>query len=185
MSIFTIIFIAIILAMDCFAVSIASGLSMKKFKRWEPIKMAILFGVFQGGMAFIGWAAGKTIEPLIASIDHWIAFLLLLGVGGKMIYGSLDSKCETKNRKTIGLLELITLSIATSIDALAVGLSFAFLDTTILFPSLVIGLASFILTIIGFYLGHKIGCLFRRRAEFAGGLVLIGIGIKILIEHLL
>lgn len=184
MSIFTITFIAIILAIDCFAVSVASGLSMKKFKIWEPVKMAIFFGVFQGGMAFLGWTAGKTIEPLIASVDHWIAFLLLLGVGSKMIYESLDKKCKTTIKQKIKFPELISLSIATSIDALAVGLSFAFLDTTILLPSLIIGLASFILTLVGFYIGNKIGCLFKRKAELMGGLVLIAIGVKILIEHL-
>ena len=147
--------------------------------------MAILFGTFQGGMAFIGWAAGKTIEPLIASIDHWIAFLLLLGVGGKMIYGSLDDKCETKNRKTIGLLELITLSIATSIDALAVGLTFAFLQVNIVLASTTIGVVAFVATAIGFLLGRKAGKLIGRRAEAVGGIILMGIGLRIFLTHIL
>ena len=184
MDIITIIFIAFGLAMDAFAVSVTSGITIKQLKVRNALKIALFFGAFQAFMPVIGWLAGLSLRAIISSVDHWIAFGLLFVVGCKMIYESV--KLEPKER-TINPLDvsiLLMLSIATSIDALAVGVSFAFLKVSIATPVIIIGVVTFILSFTGVYIGDRFGHFFEKKIEIAGGLILIGIGLKILIEHL-
>ena len=173
------------LAMDCFAVSLGIG-SGGSSRKWRTIlRLAFHFGLFQGGMAALGWFAGSRIVNLISGFDHWLAFLLLAWVGGKMIKESFspdEEDCVQENR-TRGR-SLVMLSIATSIDALAVGLSLGLIDGSILSASLTIGLVSFALSILGYLLGNRLGCRFGRRMELLGGLLLVAIGIKVVVEHL-
>jgi putative Mn2+ efflux pump MntP len=179
----TILLVAFGLAMDSFSVSITNGLSNKTFKAGNALKIGIFFGLFQAIMPLIGWLAGIHILDLISGFDHWIAFGLLAFIGCKMIYESLRlESTKLLDSPSIGLL--LTLSVATSIDALAVGLSFSFLRIAIIVPAIVIGVVTFSLSCLGVYLGGKIGCFLRNRVEILGGLILIAIGIKILVEHL-
>jgi putative Mn2+ efflux pump MntP len=148
--------------------------------------MSFSFGFFQFVMPLIGWSAGRTVSGFIESLDHWVAFGLLLFVGGKMIFESFHEK-ETGNASKADPTRgwtLLMLSIATSIDALAVGLSLAFLGEAILFPSVVIGIVALAMTWVGMVAGEKAGTYLGKKVEIAGGLILIGIGIKILVEHL-
>ena len=181
----TIVLIAFGLAMDAFAVSITNGITAKKMKLRNALAPAISFGLFQAFMPVIGWLAGLTLIQFIAGIDHWIAFGLLSFIGCKMIYESTKIGAEKENFELTNPYVLLMLSIATSIDALAVGLSFAFLKISIVAPVLIIGLITFILSFCGAYIGNKIGHFCENKIEILGGLVLIGIGLKILIEHLL
>lgn len=183
MDILTILLIAIGLAMDAFAVSIAKGITVNKDRRKTAIMLASLFGGFQMLMPMLGWLAGQGFKDIIMGIDHWIAFGLLAIIGGKMIYDSIRGDDESDGNVT--LAAAIVLAIATSIDALVVGLSFAFLETSIFVPILVIGSVTFAFCLFGFVFGNKLGKLFGERVEIIGGLVLILIGIKILIEHTL
>ncbi len=173
------------LAMDAFAVAVVAGLSPSPLTRRRVFRLSFHFGLFQALMPMIGWAAGRAIYRYIAQIDHWVAFGLLTLVGGKMIVGALraDEETCTPNDPTSGW-DLILLSFATSIDALAVGLSLAMIGSKILVPSLVIGLVAAMLTALGMALGRRIGALWGRRVEEIGGLVLIAIGVKILLDHL-
>ena len=182
--------LAIGLAMDCFAVSIASGIILKR-TRWRPmLVMAFAFGLFQAIMPLIGWMCAKTFSHLIESIDHWIAFGILAFLGGRMIWESFKEEecCHLFN--LANLREVLTMAVATSIDALAVGISFAFLGiqdySDILSPILIIGFVSFVLSLIGLIFGIQCGCGLARKlkAELWGGIILVIIGIKILIEHL-
>ncbi len=181
----SLIFIAIGLAMDAFAVSIASGFAVRKLHFSYALKIAFLFGFFQGIMPLIGWLAGSSIAGYISAIDHWIAFGLLSFVGGKMIYESTvfceDDECDKDPKRTYILL---TLAIATSIDALAVGLTLSFIDVNIVTPALIIGAITFALSLAGVYIGEKMGHFFESKIEIIGGVILIGIGIKILLDHL-
>ncbi len=176
-----IVVIAIALAMDAFAVSIAGG-SAKKLRMGEILRVAIFFGLFQAVMPIIGWAGGSLFAGLIESIDHWIAFGLLVLIGGKMLKEAFDEESEESIDLT-KLIPIITLAIATSIDALAVGITFSVLDVSIWSASAIIGVVAFIFSLIGLYLGKGLGHLFGNRAEIVGGIVLIGIGTKILVEH--
>lgn len=180
-----ILLIALGLAMDCFAVSLGIGTNGLKKTARMVLRLAFHFGLFQGGMAFIGWLAGRQVADLISRFDHWIAFLLLLYGGGRMIAGSFKHEDECKPGDPTRGGSLVMLSIATSIDALAVGLSLAFVDGSILVSSSVIGVTSFILSVAGYLLGDRLGCRFGRRMEFLGGLLLIGIGVRVLLSHLL
>ena len=182
--------LAIGLAMDCFAVSIASGIILKR-TQWRPmLVMALAFGLFQALMPFIGWMFAKTFSHLIESVDHWIAFAILAFLGGRMILESFkDEDCrQTFNPASPKVV--FTMAIATSIDALAIGISFALLGinnyTEILSPILIIGFVSFVMSLIGLYFGIKCGCGCARKlkAELCGGIILVAIGLKILIEHL-
>ena len=182
--------LAIGLAMDCFAVSIASGIILKR-TQWRPmLVMALAFGLFQALMPFIGWMFAKTFSHLIESVDHWIAFAILAFLGGRMILESFkDEDCrQTFNPASPKVV--FTMAIATSIDALAIGISFALLGinnyTEILSPILIIGFVSFVMSLIGLYFGIKCGCGCARKlkAELWGGIILVAIGLKILIEHL-
>ena len=184
MTFWEILIIGIGLAMDCFAVSL--GVGTKCIQRtWKSVvRLAFSFGLFQGGMTFLGWLAGKQVANLISGIDHWVAFLLLLYVGGKMMIESFKGREEIKPEDPTQGLPLLMLSIATSIDALAVGISLAFINVSILESSLVIGGTSLGFSIAGFLIGDRLGRQFGRRMELIGGLVLIGIGMKVLVDHL-
>jgi len=180
-----ILLIALGLAMDCFAVSLGIGTNGIKKTARMVLRLAFHFGLFQGGMTFIGWLAGRQVADLISRFDHWVAFLLLLWVGGRMVIGSFkqEKKCQKSDPTRGGTL--VMLSIATSIDALAVGLSLALVDGSILVSSSIVGVTSFILSVAGYLLGDKLGCRFGKRMELLGGLLLIGIGIRVLLGHLL
>ncbi len=178
--------IAVALAMDAFAVAIASGLRLGPLKGRQVFRMSFHFGFFQMAMPIVGWLAGFRVQRYIAAADHWVAFGLLGLIGGKMVYEALRHEEEEPKRDdpTKGWT-LIALSIATSIDALAVGLSLAMLGVSIWVPSLVIGLVCAAFTLTGMLIGWRIGHAWSRRAELVGGLVLIGIGVNIVIQHLL
>lgn len=185
MAIIPIIFIALGLAMDAFAVSITTGLALKKAKVNDALKMALSFGLFQAIMPALGWWIGISLRDFISSIDHWIAFSLLLFVGCKMIYEAITVKPHKRGINSLSFYFILVLSIATSIDALAIGVSFALLGVSIILPIIVIGSITFLLSFFGFVAGSKFGRLLGRKVEIAGGIVLISIGIKILVDHLL
>ena len=184
MDILTILFIALGLAMDAFAVSVAKGITIAHERRKTALTIALSFGVFQMLMPLLGWLAGMGLRDLIMGVDHWIAFGLLGSIGSKMICDS--TKKESKKQETrLSVHSLLVLSVATSIDALMVGLSFAFLQTYVAVPVLVIGIVTFALSLMGFFFGNTVGKFFGNRIKIIGGLILIGIGLKILIEDLL
>lgn len=183
MNFITILMIAIGLSMDSLAVSISGGICMKPFCIKKSFKMALVMGGFQGGMTLLGWALGINFSSYITNVDHWIAFVLLAYLGGKMIYESF--KAENETITTLSNKTLFTLGIATSIDALAVGVSMAFLKTGILFPATVIALTTFLLSLSGVLCGFRFGKIKGFKVELLGGVILIGIGIKILAEHML
>ena len=179
----TILLIAVGLAMDAFAVSTAHGMTIQNRKVATGLVMAGSFGAFQAFMPVIGWLAGLTFIELIASFDHWVAFGLLALIGGKMIYSARGAKEEKEAKLAVPVL--LVLSVATSIDALAVGLSFSLLRVSIITPVITIGLVTFLLAFAGFSFGNKLGKFFERKVQAIGGIFLIAIGIKILLEHLL
>lgn len=181
----TIIVLAIALAMDAFAVALGVGINLSPLTGRHLFRLGFHFGFFQAMMPIIGWFAGMSIQKWITDYDHWVAFTLLTFVGGKMLYEAFqeDSKREA-NDQTRGLT-LVILSLATSIDALAVGLSLAMLNISIWKPALVIGLVASALTITGLLLGRRSGAIWGKRVEIFGGLILCAIGIKILLQHLL
>jgi putative Mn2+ efflux pump MntP len=183
MDVLTILPIAFGLAMDAFAVSIASGVTIKDQKVAPAVKLGLCFGSFQALMPVIGWLAGLSLTELIKGVDHWAAFGLLALIGGKMIYESMKMGESGRERNPLNLPVLLMLSVATSIDALVVGLSFAFLKISIAGPVIVIGVVTFILSFFGVLVGSRRGHFFEKKMEMAGGLILIGIGIKILVEH--
>jgi putative Mn2+ efflux pump MntP len=171
--------------MDAFAVSVTSGFSIKKLKVHHALRIAIFFGAFQAIMPAIGWFAGLSLRNLISELDHWVAFVLLAAIGGKMIYESFKLESDKKQINPLRPDVLLLLSIATSIDALAVGVTFAFLNIAIVWPVLIIGLITFGTCFIGVFIGDKFGHIFESKIELAGGLILIAVGLKILLEHLL
>ena len=183
MDIVTITGIATGLAMDAFSVSIAAGLFIYKPYGRYYFRIAFHFGFFQFLMPIIGYFAGYFIEPYIRIIDHWIAFLLLACIGGKMIYESFHGRRGFQNDPSRGLT-LIVLSIATSIDALAVGLSLGVLNKPIIYPSIIIGIVCAVFSIVGVAIGRRVGNKPGKFFEILGGIILIAIGIKILIQHL-
>jgi putative Mn2+ efflux pump MntP len=186
MSLILVLGVAVALAMDCFAITLglacrARGLTMK-----QAVRMAAYFGGFQFVMPVVGWFAGDRLLGLIRNFDHWVAFGLLALIGGRMIYESFELGDEEKACRpdqTQGT-RLVVLALATSIDALAVGLSLGVVRTSVLYPAAIIGVTSFVLTVVGAKLGPVIGRIVGKRAELLGGLILIGIGVKILVEHL-
>jgi len=185
MSLTTTMAIALGLAADAFAVSITSGLAIKQLRIGHALRIALFFGSFQAAMPVVGWFAGLTLTYVISGIDHWIAFGLLTFIGSKMIYESTKMGSGERAPNPLDPYVLLMLSLATSIDALAVGVSFAFLKVTVLTPALIIGVVTFDLSFLGVYVGDKLGHFFERKIEMAGGFILIGIGAKILIQHLL
>lgn len=178
-----IVFIAIGLAMDSFAVSISYGTVLKNFQFREASIMALVMGGFQAVMPVVGWLLAFRFSTYISDFDHWIAFLLLLYLGGKMMYESLKKE-ETQKTICFNAKTLLILGIATSIDALAVGISFAFLNISIILPVILIGIIAFVFSFSGVFIGQRFGKLKKINVNFIGGLILIGIGTKILIEHL-
>lgn len=178
-----ILLIALGLAMDTFAVAVASGVTLERLQVKSALKIALFFGAFQALMPLLGWLAGLGLEELISGFDHWVAFGLLGFIGCRMIYGAIRAM-PRRAVDPLNLPTLLALSLATSIDALAVGLSFAFLGIFIVTPALVIGGVTFLLAFSGVFLGQRLGRLFERQAEALGGLILIGIGLKVLLEHL-
>ena len=183
MNLVEITLIAVGLAMDCFAISVACGIGSPAMAQKLAARIAVFFGGFQFLMTVIGWSAGYALRQVIEGVDHWIAFGLLAAVGAKMIYESTRGE-EGRNLDPSRFSVLIALSVATSIDALAVGVSLSLIDVPILMPACVIGAVSFMAGMIGVALGKRFGHIFERKLEAVGGLILVGIGVKILIEHL-
>lgn len=177
--------IALGLAMDAFAVSLGVGTCGQADDRRSIFRLSFHFGVFQALMPVLGWLAGSSVDQYIRGFDHWIAFVLLAYVGGKMIWEGVRGKAEGYVENPTRGRMLVLLSVATSIDALAVGLSLAMLQVSVVFPAIIIGLVAFGLSLVGLKLGCRLGEKFGQRVEILGGLILIGIGLRILIEHLL
>lgn len=185
---FTLLLMGVGLSMDAFAVSICKGLSMRKVNKKQCLVIGLFFGGFQALMPFIGWVLGSQFEQYITSIDHWIAFILLGFIGGKMVVEAIREKDEAvevgKMDPPLDLKEMFILAIATSIDALAVGITFAFLQVPIVEAISIIGITTFVISVIGVYAGNFFGNRYKKKAELAGGIILILIGLKILLEHL-
>ena len=175
------------LSMDAFAVSVCKGLGMSRLNMRQAAVISLFFGGFQALMPLIGWALGSQLTDFIAPIDHWIAFGLLAFVGGKMLWDAFHEDDEAEDVQTdekLDLKELLMLAIATSIDALAVGITFAFLQVAIVPSIAIIGLTTFVISFAGVAVGHFFGARFEKPATIVGGVVLILIGVKILLEHL-
>lgn len=196
MSLLSVFGIALSLAMDAFAVSVANGFMIKELKLRHALRIAFFFGFFQAIMPVIGWAAGREFAEYIMAFEHWVAFGLLVFIGGKMIWESgvlqfsrqdpgnaREGVCDDEKKTCLHFPTLMLLSLSTSIDALAVGLSFSFLGVGIIQPVIIIGGVTFLLCIGGVYIGDTLGHLFEDKLELIGGLILIGIGTKILLEH--
>ncbi len=181
----TILLIAFGLAMDAFAVSITCGLTMQELRVRHALRIALFFGVFQALMPIAGFLAGLSIRETLAAFDHWIAFVLLSLIGFKMIYEARHMDADEREMNPDDILLILTLALATSIDALAVGVSLSCLNISIYYPALIIGAVTFTLSLVGVFIGERVGHLFERKIEILGGLILIGIGLKILWEHLL
>lgn len=180
------VIIAVGLAMDAFAVAICKGLNMRKLDYKQTALIALFFGGFQAGMPLIGWFIGSRFAHYIESVDHWVTFILLAIIGGKMIYESFHSdECEDCESK-LDLKELTGLAIATSIDALAVGVAFAltYEQKEVFIAVALIGIITAVLSAIGVFIGHKFGAKYKNKAELAGGLVLVLMGLKFLLEGL-
>ena len=193
MNFIALIFTAFALSMDAFAVSITKGMTIKNLKKSTALKMALAFGVFQGGMPLLGWALGISFESYIKSIDHWIAFILVGFIGFNMIKGFFDDRKEgkeselefsaTADEHDLSNKEIIMLAVATSIDALAVGISFAFLNVSIIPAASIICIITFLVCVVGVFVGNKVGDIFNGYAELVGGVILILIGFNIFNEH--
>lgn len=183
MDIISIILIAIALSMDSFAVSVSNGLTIKSLNAKKILLISLSLSIFQALMPLIGWYVGIGVEKQIREYDHWVAFVLLSAIGIKMIYDGL-SKSEIIKNTELNFGKVILQSIATSIDAFVVGVSFAILNLSIIMPVLIIGLVTFVASIIGLQIGRYFSSKLGKSVEIFGGVVLIGIGVKILIEHL-
>lgn len=186
MELSVLILVAVGLSMDAFAVAVCKGLCMPKINRTYTFLIGLFFGGFQALMPLIGWILGKQFESYITDYDHWIAFVLLALIGGNMVYEAVKNEDDEEACPVIrvNFKELFLLAVATSIDALAVGVTFAFLKANIWISILLIGCITFIISIAGVLIGHKFGIKFKQKAELAGGIILIMIGLKILLEHL-
>ncbi len=176
------IIVGIGLAMDAFAVSVCKGLSLHKFEMKFALITGGYFGFFQGLMPLIGYFAGSAFSHIVSTVDHWIVFILLAIIGGKMIHESFEDNQDTD--PSFAFKIMLSLAIATSIDALAVGVSFAFLNVNIWIAATIIAITTFVISFAGVAIGNIFGSKFKSKAEFAGGLVLILMGLKILLEHL-
>ena len=171
------------LSMDAFAVSVCKGLSVRRLEAKHALLAGLYFGGFQFLMPVLGWLLGYRFESMIRSVDHWIAFVLLALIGGNMIKEAFQ-KDEEELSDDFGFRTMVLLAIATSIDALAVGVTFAFLEVRILPAAGLIGVTTFVLSALGIWIGHVFGARYKAKAEFVGGAILILIGLKILLEHL-
>lgn len=184
MEFITIFVIAISLSFDTFAVSVSSGLVLRKIDFINASKIALTFAGFQAAMPVLGWLAGTGVKSYAENIDHWIAFFILALLGGKMIRESFDTDPKNRTANPLNIKVMITMAIATSIDALIVGFSFALLDYKILVSISIIGTVTYIVAMLGILFGKNIGSRMGRRMEVLGGVMLMLIGLKILIEHL-
>lgn len=184
MSLAELFILAVALSMDAFAVAICKGLSMPRLNKKHAVIIGLYFGVFQAGMPLIGYFLGFHFRDAITSIDHWIGFILLSVIGINMIKEALTSEEEDLDA-SVDAKTMTVLAIATSIDALAVGITFAFLQVRLLPAVSFIGVTTFILSVIGVKVGHTFGTRYKSKAELAGGIILILIGLKILADHLL
>lgn len=185
MEILTVFLLSVGLSFDSFAVSVCSGLNLPHIRFFQAAKIAIFLALFQAFMPLLGWLVGKSMKTLIEPVDHWIAFGLLGMIGGKMIIESFINSEEREIKDPLSLKVILTLSVATSIDALAVGFSFSTILDKILLAVIIIGSVTFIASMLGILLGKKTGPKINKYAEITGGLILIAIGAKIMIEHLL
>ncbi|MDD5582118.1 MAG: manganese efflux pump MntP family protein [Candidatus Marinimicrobia bacterium] len=185
MSLFTLFAIAVGLAMDALAVSVSAGLRLVKRNFSKALKMATVFGIFQAGMPIIGYHATTAFRTYIKNVDHWIAFGLLLGIGLKMIWEAFHSSFQCKKIDYFETRTLLLLAIATSIDALAVGISFALLDIQLFTAVLMIGITTFLISFSGVLVGFRLGYHFSQWADVIGGVILMSIGIHILLDHLI
>ena len=184
MSLLELFIIAVGLSMDAFAVSVCKGLSMPRLNKKHAVIIGLYFGGFQALMPAIGYFLGYHFKDVITSLDHWIAFVLLFLIGFNMIKEALDHESEENLDPSVGFRTMVVLAVATSIDALAVGVTFAFLQVRITAAVVFIGITTFILSVAGVGAGHFFGMKYKSRAEMAGGIILILMGSKILIEHL-
>lgn len=180
----TLLGLALALAMDAFAVALGTGTVLSRLTGRHLFRLGFHFGLFQALMPVVGWLAGQTIIQWVSAWDHWIAFSLLAVIGGRMIHEACSDEEKSDDRDPTKGLSLVLLSIATSIDALAVGFSLSVIGVSIWIPALVIGLVAGVLTVIGMLMGGRVGDRWGSRVEIFGGCILIGIGIKILAEHL-
>jgi len=183
MDLLTIFLIAIGLAMDAFAVSLSVG-ARPATQRSDILRLSFHFGVFQGLMTLLGWLGGSVVASLIANVDHWLIFALLGWVGGRMIYSGFSGKEETRKGDPARGGLMVALSVATSLDALAVGFSLAMLPGSILLSSLIIAVVTFVIALGGGLIGNRLGARFGKCMEIVGGVILIGIGLRVLITHL-
>jgi putative Mn2+ efflux pump MntP len=191
MGIWTVLLVGIGVSADAFAVSLARGLKIRQLHLSQALLIGGVFGLFQAVMPILGWLLGTAFGGLIQAFDHWVAFGLLALVGGKMLWEAVFSHEEAPDgepvpdaKDGIGLHELLVLAVATSIDALAVGISLALLEVNIWLTATVIGVITFVLSTAAVFIGHRVGVRYQRPAEIIGGVILIGIGISILVEHL-
>lgn len=185
MSTWTLLLIALGVSADAFAVALGRGLHIRRLNVRDAASIAVAFGLFQALMPVLGWLLGVRFQGHITGVDHWIAFALLALIGGKMLHEALSPDTDDDPYEDhIGLRELLVLSVATSIDALAVGISFAFLDVPIVGAAVLIGAVTAVISLTGVLIGHRAGTRFRRPAEIAGGLILIAIGVRIVLDHL-
>lgn len=186
MGIGEIILIGVGLSADAFSVAVCKGLNMRKLNLKHGYIIALFFGVFQAIMPLIGYLLGTGFSSYIEAVDHWIAFALLAFIGGKMAVEAIRDKGDSEEEKSdaLDLGELTVMAVATSIDALAVGITFAFLDVNIIPAVVIIGVTTFALSLAGVLIGNRFGAKYKNKAELAGGIILILIGLKILLEHL-
>ena len=185
MGIFELLLLSIGLGMDAFAVSVCKGISMKKMDWKKACIVGLYFGGFQALMPVIGYFLGSSFQSIITNIDHWVAFVLLGIIGGKMIQEAFQKdNDEEEYSSDVSVKTMLILSVATSIDALAVGITFAFLNVNLLLAITFIGLITFVLSVVGTKIGNRFGDKYKGKAEFIGGIILILIGFKILFEHL-
>lgn len=183
MGVFEIILLGLGLSFDTFAVSVSAGLLKNTIKFWQGVRIAIILAFFQALMPLLGWFGGSQVAEYISHIDHWIAFGLLSAVGLKMIIESFKADEDKKTNPLLFKVQIL-MGIATSIDALAVGVSLAFIEAKIVLSIIIIGIVTFLAAMVGMIIGKCVNCRFGKRVEIIGGLILIGIGIKILVEHL-
>ena len=187
MSLLELLIIAIGLSMDAFAVSIGKGLSVTKIKLSHALKVGLWFGGFQALMPLIGYLLGSTFADIVSAYDHWVAFVLLALIGGNMIKEAFEKDdecdCNKKEKNCFGFVSMLTLAVATSIDALAIGVTFAFFKVAIIPAIITIGITTFLFSVAGLKIGHIFGCKYKSHAELFGGVILILIGLKILLEH--
>lgn len=186
MSFIEVLLIAVSLSMDAFAVAVCKGLAMKKCTWEKAITVGIYFGIFQAGMPLIGYFLGRQFRDFVESVDHWIAFVLLAIIGIGMIKEALSpgEECENCGDASLDVKTMLGLAVATSIDALAVGVAFSMQDVNIIPSGCVIGITTFVLSVGGVKIGNQFGGKYHNRAEFVGGLVLVLMGLKILLEDL-